>query len=118
MVAFNSIKPSPLGFNGISYFVYQYLVDRVKMYLFLYVDAGESEEVSPPAPPLPPTPEPTVSLPLPMPLPLPPNQPERVEEPERATAPEIRATAASLHSALPISIPQSTNTLNTLTGKS
>ncbi|KAI5615311.1 GRB10-interacting GYF protein 2 isoform X1 [Silurus asotus] len=72
-------------------------------------DAVKSEEVSPPAAPLPPVPEPTVSVALPSSL------SERVEEPEKPAAPEIRAAAVHLHSALPISIPHSTNTLSTLT---
>lgn len=81
------------------------------MCVILYVDAVKSEEASPPAAPLPLAPEPAV------PIPLNSSQSEGVEEPERAAAPEIRAAAAPLHSALPISIPHSTNTLSTLTGK-
>lgn len=80
------------------------------MSLTLFLDAVKSEEASPPAAPLPAAPEPAVSLPS--------SQPERVEEPERAAAHELRTAAAPLHSALPISIPHSTNTLSTLTGRS
>lgn len=83
------------------------------MHLILYADTGKSEEASPPDALLPPAPEPAVSIPLPS------SQSERVEEPERAAPPEIRAPAAApLHSALPISVPHSTNALSTLTGKS
>lgn len=97
MDSFNGIKP-------------QSVVSRVK--ICLYVDGGKSEEASPLAAPVPPAPEPAVSISLPS------SQSERVEEPERAAAPEIRAAAPPLHSGLPIAIPHSTNTLSTLTGKS